>query len=71
MLGVLSFKQMRGLDRAAYQYQTARKLGHAPSSALAGAVAAYQLETGEPHDKATQVVTDFLATSPEVLGGVL
>lgn len=71
MLGVLSYKQARGLARANYQYQTARKLGHAPSSALAGAVAAYMLETAEPRDKAERAVAAFLALEAEIPGGVV
>lgn len=71
MLGIVSFKQMRGLDRAKFQYTTARKLGHAVDSAMAGAVAAYQLETDEPRAKAQEAVAAFLAIEPEVPGGVL
>lgn len=71
MLDRLSFKQKNGLERAKYQYTTARKLGHNETSSMAGAVAAYRLECGDSQAQAEIIVPRFLAIEPEIVGGVL
>jgi hypothetical protein len=71
MLTIFNNRQRRGLDRARFQYTTARKLGHNEESAMAGAIAAYILETDAARETAVPIVRQFLAIQDDIPGGIL